>query len=104
SLLFISISLNDNARIRKHAVAYLRERGFWIEKTSDQEPRLQLSGAYGMPCLTVSTALYYLSRVCSDENDDGDAEEYFGLAKQMYLLMNGTVQGWEEMLQMWDGA
>ncbi|KAG9724503.1 hypothetical protein KCU73_g13413, partial [Aureobasidium melanogenum] len=46
SLLFISISLNDNARIRKHAVAYLRERGFWIEKTSDQEPTLQLRGAY----------------------------------------------------------
>ncbi|KAH0424062.1 SET domain-containing protein, partial [Aureobasidium melanogenum] len=104
ALLSISISLNDNAKIRKHAVAYLRERGFWIEKTSDQTPKIQLRGTYGMPCLTVSTALYYLFRVCSVENQEEEAEAYLALAKQMYLLMNGTVQGWEDMLQMWGGA
>ncbi|KAH0369709.1 SET domain-containing protein, partial [Aureobasidium melanogenum] len=104
ALLFISISLNDNTKIRKHAVAYLRERGFWIEKASDQEPKLQLRGVYGMPCSTVTTALYYLSRVCIDEDDQEEAEEYLALAKQTHLLMNGTTQGWEEMLQVWDTA
>ncbi|KAH0267774.1 SET domain-containing protein, partial [Aureobasidium melanogenum] len=104
ALLSISISLNDNAKIRKHAVAYLRERGFWIEKTSDQTPKIQLRGTYGIPCLTVSTALYYLFRVRSVENQEEEAEAYLALAKQMYLLMNGTVQGWEDILQMWDGA
>lgn len=57
-----------------------------------------------MPCLTVTTALYYVSRVCSGEDQEEQAEVYLGLAKQMYLLMNGTVQGWEEMWQVWDGA
>lgn len=103
ALLNISISLKDNSRIRKHALACLRERGFWIE-TSDQDVKPRLKGAFGMPSLTVTAALYELSRVSKNEDREEEAEEYLALAKQMYLLMNGTDQGWEEMLQMWDAT
>ncbi|KAG9943071.1 SET domain-containing protein, partial [Aureobasidium melanogenum] len=102
ALMFISISLNDKAKTRKHATTYLRERGFWIEKTLDRDPKFQLKGAYGMPGSTVTTALYYLSRVCSDEDDQEEAEGYLALARQMRLLMDGTAPGWEDMLQVWD--
>lgn len=103
ALLNISISLKDNSKIRKHAIACLREKGFWIE-ASDQAPRLRLQGTHGMPSLTVTAALYELSRVSRDEDCGKEAGEYLDLAKQMYLLMNGTDQGWEEMLQMWDAT
>lgn len=103
ALLNISISLKDNSKIRKHAIACLRERGLWIE-TLDQAPKLLLQGTYGMPSLTVTAALYELSRVSRDEDCEEEAEGYLDLAKQMYLLINGTDQGWEEMLQMWDAT
>ncbi|KAI4726362.1 SET domain-containing protein [Aureobasidium sp. EXF-10728] len=92
-LLKLWVALDDQDKIRKHAIALLREYGFRVE-TTNNSPRIQLKGPNGLLHEPVVKALYQLGRVSADE----DGKEYLALSKAMWLAMNGTSEGWKKLI------
>ncbi|KAI5207751.1 hypothetical protein E4T39_01735 [Aureobasidium subglaciale] len=102
SLLDLWIQLEDRAKIRKHATAVLRERGYWIVATNGGDGKLQLEGGCGMPHRTVVRALHSLARFPRTGGRHEEAREYLELAEQMWNVFNDTSCTWAEELEILD--
>ncbi|KAI5274328.1 SET domain-containing protein [Aureobasidium subglaciale] len=98
SLLDLWISLRNHARIREHATALLRERGYWIVATNGGDGKLQLEGECGMPHRTVVRALHSLARFPEIGGCHEESREYLEMAEQMWNVFNDTSITWEEEL------
>ncbi|KAI5265629.1 SET domain-containing protein [Aureobasidium subglaciale] len=88
-LMFANERLGSYGKSQEHALGIIRESGYYISPNGSQ---IQVDYTHGLPTKGVVDALYLLAKqeVCRKL-----AEQYLSLAKKLYLVINGTPNGWD---------
>ncbi|KAI5194227.1 SET domain-containing protein [Aureobasidium subglaciale] len=88
-LMFANERLGCYEKSQEHALGIIRESGYNISSDGSQ---IQIDYTHGLPTKAVVDALYLLAK---QETPRELAEQYLSLAKKMYLVINGTSNGWD---------